>query len=261
MPAYLTGCLAFRTGNSIWNASSFAGAGTADCPLRSTGLNRRSAALFRLGDLRFSRVLRVCAAPDWSRQLTAPRLATRLAMGVEIPLAHAIVDRLLGFDRPFAETRLQLTPVEWGVWTFLVLRALDSFDAAEASQAGDRSGISGIVGPADLTLDRVGPDPFDPGGLGSIVTVRWSVRVGSSCVRPAVVASRAGGEPFVGPLRPDLTCSNRARPRRRRALSRSCRIWWPQPVGHARGRMVRPCRVCDHVAGTESGSGPEVSYR
>ncbi len=111
-------------------------------------------------------------------QLTAPRLATRLAMGVEIPLAHAIVDRLLGFDRPFAETRLQLTPVEWGVWTFLVLRALDSFDAAEASQAGDRSGISGIVGPADLTLDRVGPDPFDPGGLGSIVTVRWSVRVG-----------------------------------------------------------------------------------
>jgi hypothetical protein len=58
-------------------------------------------------------------------QVTVPRLATRLALGVEIPLAHTIVDRLLGFDRPFAESRLQLTPVEWGVWTFLILRGLD----------------------------------------------------------------------------------------------------------------------------------------
>jgi type III secretion system YscQ/HrcQ family protein len=30
-----------------------------------------------------------------------------------------------------------------------------------------------------LTLDRVGPDPFDPAGLGPIVTVRWSARVGT----------------------------------------------------------------------------------
>jgi flagellar motor switch protein FliN/FliY len=64
-------------------------------------------------------------------QLTAPRLATRLALGIEIPLAHAIVDRLLGFDRPFAESRLQLTPVEWGVWTFVILRALDSLASSE----------------------------------------------------------------------------------------------------------------------------------
>lgn len=111
-------------------------------------------------------------------QLTAPRLATRLALGVEIPLAHAIVDRLLGFDRPFAESRLQLTPVEWGVWTFLTLRALDSLDSGKVPQAQERGGMSGLLGPADLTLDRVGPDPFEPSGLGSIVTVRWSVRVG-----------------------------------------------------------------------------------
>ena len=111
-------------------------------------------------------------------QLTAPRLATRIALGIEIPLAHAIVDRLLGFDRPFAESRLQLTPVEWGVWTFLILRALDSLDSGNVPHAEERTGISGLMGLADLTLDRVGPDPFDPSGLGSIVTVRWSVRVG-----------------------------------------------------------------------------------
>ncbi len=62
-------------------------------------------------------------------QLTAPRLGTRLALGVEIPLAHQIVDRLLGFDRPFAQSRLQITPVEWGIWSFLVLRALDALDS------------------------------------------------------------------------------------------------------------------------------------
>ena len=30
-----------------------------------------------------------------------------------------------------------------------------------------------------MTLDRVGPDPFDPSGLGSIVTVRWPIRIGN----------------------------------------------------------------------------------
>jgi type III secretion system YscQ/HrcQ family protein len=99
-------------------------------------------------------------------QMTAPTLATRLAMGIEIPLAHTIVDRLLGFDRSFGESRLQLTPVEWGVWTFLFLRALDSVCPAR------RPAIR------DLTLDRVGPDPFDPTDLGSVVTVRWPIRIG-----------------------------------------------------------------------------------
>ncbi len=74
--------------------------------------------------------------PSLVAQLTAPRLATRLAIGVEIPLAHTIVDRLLGFDRPLAETRLQLTPVEWGIWTFLVLRSsrLSEFPPGRVSQ-------------------------------------------------------------------------------------------------------------------------------
>ena len=107
-------------------------------------------------------------------QFTAPRLGTRLALGVEIPLAHHFVDRLLGFDRPFAQSRLQITPVEWGIWSFLVLRALDSLDEDAASQS-DRPGNPALLGPGDLTLDRVGPDAFDPAGLGSIVTIRWAV--------------------------------------------------------------------------------------
>ena len=65
--------------------------------------------------------------------LTAPRLSKRLAIGIENALAHAVVDRLLGFDRAFAESRLQLTPVEWGIWTFLILRALDGLDSRTAT--------------------------------------------------------------------------------------------------------------------------------
>ncbi len=115
--------------------------------------------------------------PNLVAQFTAPRLVTRLALGVEIALAHTVVDRLLGFDRRLAESRLQLSPVEWGVWTFLILRALDTFsaDAAGNRQPGDR----GYFGPRDLTLDRVGPDPFDAADLGSIVTIRWPVRAGN----------------------------------------------------------------------------------
>jgi type III secretion system YscQ/HrcQ family protein len=99
--------------------------------------------------------------PGLTAQLRWPRRRTRLGLGVEVPVAHAVVDRLLGFDRPFAEARLQLTPVEWGVWTYLLVRCLQEIDA-----------------PLDLSIDRVSPDPFDVDGLGGIVTVRWAVRVG-----------------------------------------------------------------------------------
>jgi flagellar motor switch protein FliN len=116
--------------------------------------------------------------PGLVAQMTASRLATRLAVGIEIPLAHTIVDHLLGFERSLGETRLQLTPVEWGVCTFLFLRALDSFDALEVLDSRENAFTAGVLGLAELTLDRVGPDSFDTSGLGSIVTVRWPVRVG-----------------------------------------------------------------------------------
>ena len=116
--------------------------------------------------------------PSLVVQLAAPRLGTRFAIGIEIPLAHAIVDRLLGVDRAFAESRLQLTPVEWGIGTFLALRMIDSL-AVWAAQGRDVAPpASGSLEPRDLIVNRVGPDPFDPTDLGAIVTVRWSVRAG-----------------------------------------------------------------------------------
>lgn len=96
-------------------------------------------------------------------QLRLPRLGSRLALGVEVPVAHAVVDRLLGFDRLFAERRLQLTPVEWGVWTYLVIRTLEEMTPNPG-----------------LSVDRVGPDPFDASGLGPIATIRWAARAGET---------------------------------------------------------------------------------
>ena len=119
--------------------------------------------------------------PGMVAQFTAPRLATRLAIGIENALAHTIVDRLLGFDRSFAGSRLQLTPVEWGIWTFLVLRTLDLMHPRtnHPKETESLDGLQPLL-PEDLTLDRAGPDPFDPAGLGPIVTVRWPVRVGAT---------------------------------------------------------------------------------
>jgi flagellar motor switch protein FliN len=123
--------------------------------------------------------------PGLIAQMAAPGFATRMAIAVEIPLAHAVVDRLLGFDRAFAESRLQLTPVEWGIWTFLFLRALDSFGPRPIGATHTEVRPGHHFSPGELTLDRVGPDSFDPTSLGSIVTVRWQVRVGevSAAVR------------------------------------------------------------------------------
>jgi flagellar motor switch protein FliN len=113
-------------------------------------------------------------------QFTATRRATRLAIGIENALAHAVVDRLLGFDRPFAESRLQLTPVEWGIWTFLILRALEALDSWLATAGPEPPAGQGTPGTVPLVLDRAGPDPFDPSGLGSIVTLGWSARIGAT---------------------------------------------------------------------------------
>ena len=90
-----------------------------------------------------------------------PRLNTRIGLGVEPALAHGLVDRLLGFDRLPAEGRLQITPVEWGIWSFALAKALDRLES-----------IPGPLGPWDLLIDRVGPDRFDLTDLGPIVTWR-----------------------------------------------------------------------------------------
>jgi type III secretion system YscQ/HrcQ family protein len=108
------------------------------------------------------------ARPGVIAQFVWPRLGTRLGLGIETALAHGVVDRLLGFERYAGEERLQVTPVEWGILTYVVGQTL--------TRIADRDGP---FGPWDLTLDRVGPDPFDPHNLGGVVTLRWPLRVGT----------------------------------------------------------------------------------
>src|SRR5208283_2583328 len=150
--------------------------------------------------------------PALIAQFRWPRLNTRLALGLEVPLAHAVVDLLLGYDRPFAESRLQLTPVEWGVWTYLVVRSLEEFERASQGDPEHET----IIAPADrtsLVLDRVGPDSFDPAGLGAVVTLRSSIRVGSTTgtarlwlTEPALNFLLAS-EPRAGTMVADLSTS------------------------------------------------------
>ena len=118
--------------------------------------------------------------PGLIAQFRRPRLNTRLAFGLEVPLAHAVVDRLLGYDRPLAESRLQLTPVEWGVWTYLVVQALEGMVEPSTEPESHSPSHGGSPDRLDLLLDRVGPDPFDTAGLGALVTIRWPVRVAST---------------------------------------------------------------------------------
>ncbi|WP_169977289.1 FliM/FliN family flagellar motor switch protein [Tautonia rosea] len=105
--------------------------------------------------------------PGAIAQCSWPRLGTRIGLGIEPSLAHALVDRLLGFDRKEAEHKLQVSPIEWGILGFVVARLLDRL--AESP---------GPFGPWDLYLDRVGPEPFPPDGLGPIVTLAWPLQVG-----------------------------------------------------------------------------------
>jgi type III secretion system YscQ/HrcQ family protein len=118
--------------------------------------------------------------PGLIAQIRWPGLNTRMAVGVETPLAHAVVDGLLAYDRPLAESRLQLTPVEWGVWSYLAIRALQGLASDLGESDPSRQPLVHGPDPRNLLLDRVGPDPFDPAGLGAVVTLRWAVRVGST---------------------------------------------------------------------------------
>jgi type III secretion system YscQ/HrcQ family protein len=96
--------------------------------------------------------------------LGAPARSSRLGLGLETPLVHALVDRLLGYARDSGAARAPVTPVEAGVVAFALARTLAAL--------GDVPGTAGLV------LDRVGPERFDPTGLGRVATLRWPVQVG-----------------------------------------------------------------------------------
>jgi type III secretion system YscQ/HrcQ family protein len=106
--------------------------------------------------------------PGLVAQMAWPSRRTHLGLGIGTPLAHAIVDGLLGFERTDAESRRQLTPVEWGILTFVIARGLEDLE-----RSGDRLGLG------DLVLDRVSPEPFATSDLGTVVTLRWIVRIGA----------------------------------------------------------------------------------
>jgi type III secretion system YscQ/HrcQ family protein len=97
--------------------------------------------------------------------LSWPRLGAQVGLGVETPVAHTAVDRLLGFERLPAESRAAVSPVEWGILTFLLAECLHRL-------ADDGPGP---LGAWDLLIDRVSPEPFEPADLGRFVTVRWPV--------------------------------------------------------------------------------------
>jgi flagellar motor switch protein FliN len=105
--------------------------------------------------------------PGAIAQLAWTRLNARIGIGIETPLAHAVVDHLLGFSRSKAESQRQVTPVEWGILGLVIARALDRLD--------DYAGTTGM---RELAIDRVGPDPFDIRDLGPIVTWLWPTRLG-----------------------------------------------------------------------------------
>ncbi|HEU5115444.1 MAG TPA: flagellar motor switch/type III secretory pathway protein, partial [Isosphaeraceae bacterium] len=98
--------------------------------------------------------------------LAWPRLSTRLGLGLEMPLAHVLVDRLLGFDRQPGEERLQITPVEWGILSFGIAGTLSHLAQSP-----------GPLGDWDLTIDRVGSEAFSVDALGGITTIRWPVSI------------------------------------------------------------------------------------
>lgn len=94
-------------------------------------------------------------------QWLSPQVGTRVGLGLETALAQRVIDRVLGHERTPAQQHLPTTPVEWGFWTVL---------AAKLTEA-----INGSSHLGRLVLDRVGPDPFDPTGLGSCFTVTWEL--------------------------------------------------------------------------------------
>ncbi len=208
--------------------------------------------------------------PSLVVQMTVPRLAARLGVGVEIPLAHAIVDRLLGFDRSLGESRLQLSPVEWGVWTFLALRALEAIGTTAVERRPNRpdGALSWPLEARDLSLDRVGPDAFDPAGQGSIVTARWRVHVGNvvAAVRlwlaePLVELWLGSREsPRTGPISGNLQESS-AHERKRGELSsvwRTCAgsIFLPRGLGRLRVGGVVPLSETGLAGSAGSPAGP-----
>jgi flagellar motor switch protein FliN/FliY len=132
-----------------WLAEALGG----DLSLGSVDLLDRAAGIQRPG---------VIATWQWASR------GTSVGLHLENRLAHALVDRLLGFDRPIGAERLQVSPVEWGIITHVA----DRFTGEMASRLTPAGSLP------DLVLDRVGPDPFRPEPGRGYETLVVPVRIG-----------------------------------------------------------------------------------
>jgi type III secretion system YscQ/HrcQ family protein len=99
--------------------------------------------------------------PGVIARLVHPGRSLTLGLGIETQLAHALIDRLLGFPGMPGNERLPLTTVEWGLMGFVIVRTLSGLLSHEPAPS--------------WTLERVGPDPFVPDG--PCLTLHWPVRI------------------------------------------------------------------------------------
>jgi len=101
------------------------------------------------------------------------RLATRLAIGIENALAHTIVDRLLGFVRPFAEAVAESGLVFVGP-SPEAIRLMG--DKSEATRTAKRLGI-----------------PVVPGSDGGVTAEDDAMAIAKEIGFPLLVKAAAGG--------------------------------------------------------------------
>ena len=102
-------------------------------------------------------------------QLGWPRLATRVGIGLDANIA-ACRRRPTSWVRSVAERRPPRRDA----------RGMGHLDLMSSPKRSDGSlPARGPLGVWDLSIDRVGPDPFDAAGLGRIVTLRWPLILGA----------------------------------------------------------------------------------
>ena len=117
-----------------------------------------------VGEVGYLETLSGLKRPGVIAQVRSPSHQVTLGLHLETTLAHALVDRLLGYERADGEQRLQVTPVEWGILTFALARCLNE--------------VEGPSSLSDLILERVGPESFRPEASLSYLTLLWPVRLG-----------------------------------------------------------------------------------
>lgn len=86
-----------------------------------------------------------------------------VGLGLEMPLAHTLIDALLGSPRNPGAERRQFTPVEWGLLTYIFGKCV--------------ARLNTLRGHLAWRVDQVGQEAFQPDDPGSYLTLRWPIRL------------------------------------------------------------------------------------